>query len=141
MKTIATLVLLFLATQLQAQQANNSSITVTVENLKSDDGKVIASLFTEENFLKSQPVRSTTAEVVNGKATLTFEDIPAGTYGITAFHDQNGNNSMDFEASGMPLEDYGISNNKFNPYGPPVWSDARFDLAGEPLEFNIRLSR
>lgn len=141
MKTITTLVLLFFAMQLQAQQANNSSITVTVENLKSDDGKVIASLFTEENFLKSQPVKSTTAEVVDGKATLIFDDIPAGTYGITAFHDRNDNNSMDFEPNGMPLEDYGSSNNKFNPYGPPAWSDARFELNGEPLEFNIRLSR
>lgn len=141
MKTLITLLCMLLTQQFFAQEAKTTTITVVIENLKTDEGSVLGSLYSEETFLKSNPEYSAKSEVVEGKATLVFENVPEGIYGITAFHDQNGNQKMDFEPSGMPAENYGISNNKFNPYGPPVWSDARFEAAGETLDLNIRLTR
>ncbi|MDX1462028.1 MAG: DUF2141 domain-containing protein, partial [Marinirhabdus sp.] len=45
---------------------------------------------------------------------------------------------MDFEANGMPKENYGVSNNVMN-FGPPQWSDAKFEVSTAPLNMEIRL--
>ncbi|UJH92023.1 DUF2141 domain-containing protein [Antarcticibacterium sp. 1MA-6-2] len=118
-----------------------TSITVVVENLQSSEGTLIVSLSSEETFMKAKPEYTLTSKISNGKATVTFENIGPGFYGITVVHDENDNSRMDFDSSGMPTENYGISNNKINPYGPPVWSDAKFEVNGQPLEFNIKLTR
>jgi uncharacterized protein (DUF2141 family) len=141
MKTLITLLCIFFTQQFFAQEAKTITITVVIENLKTDEGSVLASLSSEKTFLKSNPEYTAKSLIADGKASLVFENIPEGIYGITAFHDENNNQQMDFEPTGMPAENYGISNNKFNPYGPPVWSDARFKAAGETMDLNIRLTR
>ena len=45
---------------------------------------------------------------------------------------------MDFDTNGMPLEMYGISNNVMS-YGPPQWSDAKFEVSSEPVSLTIRM--
>ena len=44
---------------------------------------------------------------------------------------------MDFRENGMPIEDYGASNNVMN-FGPPNFSDAKFTVTDKDLELNIR---
>ena len=44
---------------------------------------------------------------------------------------------MDFENNGMPLEDYGATNNVMN-YGPPRFEDAKFELKDKDLTFEIK---
>jgi uncharacterized protein (DUF2141 family) len=141
MKTIAILISLFLAQQFQAQTNNTSTITVTVENLDSNDGAVLFGLYTEITFLKAKPKYNSKSEIVNGTARITFEGITPGTYAISCFHDKNGNGQMDFEPTGRPMESYGVSNNKMSPNGPPQWNDAKFEVTGSPLKFNIGLIR
>lgn len=141
MKTVSMMLCIFFVQQFLAQDVNTTTITVVIENLKTDEGAVYGSLYSEKTFLTSNPESTAKAEVKDGTATLVFEDVPEGIYGITAFHDENGNEKMDFEATGMPQENYGSSNNKFNPYGPPTWSDAKFEVAGTAMDLNIRLSR
>jgi uncharacterized protein (DUF2141 family) len=45
---------------------------------------------------------------------------------------------MDFELNGMPLEDYGMTNNVMT-YGPPQYSDGKFELRNKDLTFEIKL--
>ncbi len=141
MKTLSMMFCMFLVQQFFAQEVKTTTITVVVENIKTDEGAVLGSLFTENTFLSSNPEVTAKGEIQDGTATLVFEDVPERVYGITAFHDENGNGRMDFEATGMPQEFYGSSNNKFNPYGPPTWSDARFEAEGPTMELNLRLTR
>jgi uncharacterized protein (DUF2141 family) len=54
-----------------------------------------------------------------------------------AIHDENENNAMDFDPSGMPIESYGMSNNPLS-YGPPNFTEAKFELKEEDLELAIR---
>lgn len=121
-------------TDLGSEAAVTTTITVTVP-VKSNDGTVIFGLFTEENFLQA-PVVGLESEIVDGKATAIFEDVAAGTYAITLFHDKNGNKQMDFETNGMPIEMYGVSNNVMS-MGPPQWKDAKFEVNGEPINLEI----
>jgi uncharacterized protein (DUF2141 family) len=45
---------------------------------------------------------------------------------------------MDFHLNGMPKEMYGTSNNVMN-FGPPQWSDAKFEVANTPISLEIRM--
>ena len=112
-------------------------VTITVNvPVKSSDGTVIFGLFDENTFMKAGPLQGMESEIVDGKATVTFTNVTAGVYAVSLFHDKNGNKQMDFEANGMPIEMYGVSNNVMS-YGPPQWSDAKFEVADEPLTLDI----
>ncbi|MBT8261223.1 MAG: DUF2141 domain-containing protein [Bacteroidia bacterium] len=111
------------------------SITVNVP-VSGDKGNVIFGLFTEENFMTGAPVQGLESEIVDGKASVTFTNVTPGTYAVTLLHDTNGNKRMDYDANGMPLEMYGVSNNIMS-MGPPLWSDAKFEVENEPLTLDI----
>lgn len=148
MKTVLTTLSLFLSAlfiqaqtdQLTATQTTTKSgITITVNvPVSSDKGNVIMGLYTEGNFMKAGPLQGVEGEIVDGYAKATFTDVQPGVYAISLFHDKNGNKRMDFEANGMPKEMYGVSNNPMS-YGPPKWSEAKFEVGSEPLEMTIRL--
>lgn len=116
MKTIITVIgLVFFTHFMNAQDdaisvAEGTTITVTVP-VNSSEGNILIGLYTEDTFLKAAPLMRASAEIVDGKATATFENVAAGTYGISLFQDKNSNKQMDFDANGMPLEPYGVSNN------------------------------
>ncbi len=143
MKTIITLLTLLVSNFiLNAQtdavaEENGTTITVNVP-VPSPGGKVIVGLYDENTFMKAAPLKGLESDVVDGQATVTFTNVAPGTYGITLFHDKNGNRQMDFEPNGMPKEMYGVSNNVMG-FGPPQWSDAKFEVADEPITMEIRM--
>ncbi len=143
MKTILlSISLMFTATFLSAQNTSTSiskgtTVTISVP-CSSSEGNVLIGLYTEDTFLKAAPLQSVSAQILDGKATATFENIAAGTYGISLFQDKNSNKQMDFDMNGMPLESYGVSNNVMS-YGPPQWSDAKFEVADQPISMEIRM--
>ena len=137
MKTIAILFSLFLCQIAFAQTETTGNIVVSVENLSSEEGKVYFALFNEDNFLKKAPIQGEVSEIKEGVAQITFSEVPSGTYAVTAYHDKNGNQQMDFESNGIPKENYGVSNNQMNLYGPPFWEDAKFEFDGS--EKNLKL--
>lgn len=139
MKTIiATIAFLISITNMSAQDAvkiKGTTITVTVP-VKTDTGEVIIGLYNEATFMKAAPLQGLSSTIENGIATVTFTHVAPGEYGISLFHDTNGNKTMDFEANGMPKENYGVSNNVMS-FGPPQWKDAKFTVVSEPLEMEI----
>ena len=137
MKTIAILFSLFLCQIAFAQTETTGNIVVSVENLSPEEGKVYFVLFNEDNFLKKAPIQGEVSEIKEGVAQITFSEVPSGTYAVTAYHDKNGNQQMDFESNGIPKENYGVSNNQMNLYGPPLWEDAKFEFDGS--EKNLKL--
>ncbi|MBN2868330.1 MAG: DUF2141 domain-containing protein [Flavobacteriaceae bacterium] len=143
MKTIYTLFIAFtFALNVNAQtetkttsNSNSQNITVTIQNIKNDKGSVLLGLHTEDTFMKGPGIKNLTSKIENGQVTVTFTNVEAGTYAIMVMHDENDNKRMDFE-NGMPLESYGMSNNPMS-YGPPQYSDAKFEVKNKDLEFNI----
>ena len=116
---------------------NAQNITVTIDNVSNDNGKVIFALHTSDTFMKGPGIQNAETKIENGKAVVTFKDVKPGTYAIMALHDANENNQMDYEASGMPKEAYGMSNNPMS-YGPPQFYDAKFEFKGEDVDMKIR---
>ncbi|SHI56297.1 Uncharacterized conserved protein, DUF2141 family [Mesonia phycicola] len=135
MKTVLICVMLALGKIVIAQET--ATITIEVENISNDNGHLIVGMYTEDNFLKSKPEYSQQVKIKDGKATIVFNDVPVGEYGVSSFHDANDNQQMDFEPTGMPKEDYGLSNNPML-YGPPNWNDAKFQLLKGENKITIR---
>ena len=116
----------------------NVTITVTVPNVTSAEGAILFALYdSKEKFMNRETLASKASTIENGTATVTFENIAPGTYAIVCLHDKNGNNRMDFNESGMPAEDYGISNNVMI-MGPPNFEDAKFPVANKSLDLTIK---
>jgi len=131
--TILTTFLLFITNLIFAQQ---SSITVTVQNMNSDAGKVGFALYQKDNFM-GIPVQAKEGKITNGKTEVIFENVPSGVYAITCYHDKNNNGQLDFASNGMPLEDYGASNNDMS-FGPPRFEAAKFILEENNLNLEIK---
>ena len=94
-----------------SQEVEGVNITVTIDNVTSDKGKVLMSLHTSETFMKGNGIKDAETEIKDGKVTITFENVLPGEYAILAMHDANDNKRMDFQENGMPTESFGISNN------------------------------
>ncbi|WP_338195737.1 DUF2141 domain-containing protein [Flagellimonas marinaquae] len=138
MKTVTLALSFFFVSLLAMAQENNGiDITVTIDNVTSNEGKVLIGLHTADTFMKGPGVQNLQSTIENGKVTVTFTNVQPGNYAIMAMHDINGNNRMDFEANGMPKESYGMSGNDM-AMGPPTFDGAKFEVDKEDMEFTIR---
>jgi uncharacterized protein (DUF2141 family) len=137
MKFILTLLvatIFFISNSIMAQE--NITITATVVNVTSNVGKVGFALYNKDNFM-GIPVLGDKVEVVDGKSVVIFKNVKAGVYAITCYHDKNSNDKMDFAANGMPLEDYGASNNNMS-FGPPNFDQAKFTVSDKDVSLEIK---
>ncbi|WP_178984841.1 DUF2141 domain-containing protein [Winogradskyella helgolandensis] len=118
-------------------QEGGATITITIDNVTSDKGKVLTSLHTSETFMKGKGIQNAETEIKDGKVTISFKNVLPGEYAIMTLHDANENKRMDFQDNGMPLESYGISNNVMS-FGPPNYDEAKFIVEDKDLDLNIR---
>ena len=136
MKLIAallTVTMLFITHTIAAQ---NNKITATVTNATSDSGKIGFALYDKTTF-NMTPIQGAESKIIDGKSIVVFKNVVPGEYAIICYHDKNNNDTMDFEANGMPLEDYGASNNNMS-FGPPKFEDAKFVVSDKDVSLNIK---
>ena len=136
MKILATILTAAMILTGSLVSTNKKTITATVVNVTSDSGKVSFALYNKDNFMKV-PLQAKNGKIVEGKSTVVFEDVEPGDYAIICFHDKNNNDKMDFQPSGMPMEDYGASNNIMS-FGPPTYSNSKFTVSEKDLTLEIK---
>jgi uncharacterized protein (DUF2141 family) len=100
---------------------------------RNDKGVVRCGLFKQDGWLK-ETFRPSIVKITKTTARCIFKDIPAGTYGISAFHDEDNDGKLDTNLVGYPMEEYCSSNNARNLFSAPSWKDARFSYRGGPLK-------
>lgn len=137
MKNLVLALGIFLIAFSGKAQEKTVTIKVTLENVMNDNGTILTSLHTNETFMKGGGMIDLAEKAKKGSLSFTFENVKPGSYAIMVLHDENDNKRMDFEASGMPKENYGMSNNEM-AMGPPTFADAKFEVAEEDLELTIR---
>lgn len=54
-------------------------------------------------------------------------------------HDENGNGKLDKNIFGVPVEGYGVSNNKTYALSELKWSESAFMVGSEDVTLSIRL--
>lgn len=128
------LCLFFISEKLIAQ---NRTITAIVVNATSDAGKVSYALYNKENF-RMQPIQAKSSTINEGKSEVVFENVRIGEYAVICFHDKNNNDKMDFQPNGMPMEDYGVSTNNMNRFGPPMYDQIKFLVTDKDVSLEIK---
>ena len=112
-----------------SSEAMTSELIVNITGLDSDKGTLMIAIYDSEGTWLSQKKYSQTSEIVNGVASVVFENVPIGTYGISTYHDENDNLKLDTNLFGIPSEPYASSRGAKGRFGPPKWSDAKFDIS------------
>lgn len=113
------------------------TLDVQITKFESNEGQVYVALYdAERNWLETR-YKGEIGHVADGEARVKFGDVPPGTYAISLFHDTNGNGELDTNFLGIPKEPIACSNNAVGRFGPPKWSDAKFEVGDENLDLNI----
>lgn len=132
--TIVVMAVLFITNTITAQEKGN--ITAEVVNASSDVGKIGFALYNKETFMQV-PIQAKNEKIVEGKSMVTFENVDFGEYAIICYHDKNNNDRMDFAPNGMPIENYGASNNVMT-FGPPTFEGAKFVVSEKNVYLKIK---
>lgn len=112
-----------------AASAQSSTLTVQVTNVKNIRGKILFALFNRaEGFPEThqKAFRLHEAIPVKGTTTVTFDNLPHGTYALAVFHDENLDAKLNTNFVGIPKEPYGFSNNARPAFSAPGFRDASF---------------
>ncbi len=107
-------------------------VEVTVTGFETDEGQALVALFLSAAGWPNDQAQAFGRAVLpirEGKAVAEFEGVPAGPFGVSAFHDEDVDGLLDTGAFGIPSEDYGFSRDARGTFGPPGFEAARLDLA------------
>ena len=105
-----------------------SNVEVVIKNIKGKEGTIRVALFdSEDKFLKT-PYKGEIVKVSGETMSVVFKNVPAGTYGASAVHDENENGKMDTGMMSIPKEGFGFSNDAMGMFGPPKFKEASFIL-------------
>lgn len=113
----------------QSTESQENVIRVEIDGLHSDRGQVLCALFSSAADFPKKPEKALAHDkstILNRHARCQFESIPAGTYAVSVFHDENSNGKLDTNFLGIPREGVGASNNAKGHMGPPKFSAAAF---------------
>lgn len=126
---IKNLLILFLSLILTLSAGENpkTKVSIKIKGLKNNLGTVKVALCNSlENYNDHKaPFKGFNLPIINNQAEITISDLPIGFYAVKVFHDENNNNDLDTNILGIPVEDYGFSNNASGLFGPPSWKDAK----------------
>lgn len=132
-RSLAVVAALALAGPALAQSASPAAanrLTFTFET-GAETGAVLVALYDGQDAYEADvPARLARVDVAAGQRAAVFENLPAGAYGMKAFHDLNGDGEMNVNPFGMPIEPYAFSNNAVGNMGPAKWDRARFEVSG-----------
>ncbi len=124
-----------------AAQSNDHSLTVRVVYPANQSGEVWVGLYNgQESFDAGDEIRSARIPAHLDDLHAVFEGLPAGEYGIIAFHDSNSDGDFNRNFMGIPSERYGFSNNPRPRFRAATWSESRFTLSEDgEVELTIEL--
>lgn len=117
-------------------------LTVRLTSLRSNNGQIGCTIY---NSAKGFPTDSSAAlqrrwcPIANTASTCAFDPIPAGTYAVACFHDENKNGKLDTGLFGIPTEGTVASNHAKGFMGPPTFDKAKFLFSGAASELQLRM--
>jgi len=138
-KTILLLFWIYPALELSSFSDTQVKLVVEVDNIKHTTGQPLRlAVERKEGFLsENKPFDYAIVEAVDGKISYSFS-LPKGDYAISVYHDLNGNEKLDKNFFGAPVEPYGFSRN-FKPLlRAPRFDEVKISL-NQDRKINILL--
>ena len=130
MKAFATALLMSALIAAPAMAQDNNSLTVSFETGAATGAVMVGLYDSAASYGGGQPVRGERITVSGGAVSVTFDHLPAGDYAFKAYHDVNGDGTMNTNPFGIPTEPYAFSNNAVGNMGPARWDAAKFAVSG-----------
>lgn len=114
-----------------------------MNGVRSGSGMVQYAVFDSPRYFPGREGRVAKGEVpaASGEVRIVVRDLRPGTYAVAVFHDENGNDEFDQGIFGIPLEDYGFSNDARGFFSAPDFSDAAFEVRGPRTDIRLTLGR
>lgn len=129
-----------------------TQVIITLQGMSNEDGSLLVFIHDNEHSYYSDDNIDTSEITFFRKLNVPanapskqaiFDNIPAGKYAITAFHDEDNDGRLDrmvFPFMGMPSESYGSSNNSFSYLSKGDFTDALVDVSLPVTNITINLS-
>ena len=106
-----------------------AELIVVVEGVRNGKGDVELTVYDNpKQWPDGKSEVDVKKEARPGAMTFTIRDLPPGTYGITAFHDENSNGKLDTNFFGFPLEGFAFSNDVHPFLSAPSFKDVAVQL-------------
>ena len=129
-------------TTIPFEDAQTSILEISIHQAKSDKGKIRVLVFSKDKGFPDQleqSVKSFSLSPKNKSCKIRIDDLPAGTYAISAIHDEDENGSLTTNMVVYPVEKFGFSNNPKIYFAPPTFDKAAFELKAETKNIQIDL--
>ena len=121
------------------QGGEKLTLKLTVSNIKEAVGDMYIAVYADESTYMKDRFAEVIAPI-EAEGTVDVEiKIPKGTYAVTIFQDENGDNELNTNFMGIPKEPYGFSNNPKIMFGPPKFKEASFDFTENGQQIGIEL--
>lgn len=140
---LLTAVLLLSAAGSRADAPRAAAIlSARLVGVRNNNGMIGCALYASEKGFPKDPSAATQTKwcpISNGEALCIFDPIPATTYAIACFHDENNNHKLDTRMLGIPTEGVVSSNDAKGFMGPPSFKDAKFWFKGAATELRLKM--
>lgn len=113
-----------------AGKDQKGKLIIKFSGLSSSSGVVKVAICNSETNYKDHraPFIGKSLPIINNKAVIELDELQFGEYAVKAFHDEDSNDDLNTNFLGIPVEDYGFSNNARGMFGPPAWQEAKLML-------------
>jgi uncharacterized protein (DUF2141 family) len=127
----------------EPRPAGHGRVEVTMIGFEDEEGLAHVALFLDPEGWpdKEGSVFATAVVPISaGQAFVVFDEVSAGPFAVSVFHDVDGNGELDSDTLGIPSEDYGFSRDARDLFGPPSFKAAQIELAaGETKQITIEV--
>ncbi len=111
-------------------QTQTGTIVVNISGIENSKGVIQIGLYNSETSFPEydKNFKGVATKADKSGVSHTFTNIPAGTYAVAVWHDENEDKKMNKNLFGAPKESYGFSRNIYGSFGPPDFKDVSFKL-------------
>lgn len=127
----AMIIFLVFVLQSVAQMLFAQNLTIEVRDIEKVEGHLYVALYNSEETFMKKPLTAFRIDVKDTSLSIPCQGLPAGTYAISLFQDENGNGKLDSGAFGIPTEKFGFSNDAEGMMGPPSYAKCSFIFSGD----------
>lgn len=122
-------------------QSEEFPLTITIEGLKSAEGKIYLGLYGEGNKFLDDKDKLDEYEFTPkmGKVTVQIKDIKYGVYAFALYHDVNDDGKMNNNFLGIPKEPYAFSDNYRPRFRAPRFDECKINYNQHSHKFTVRL--
>ena len=134
--------LLVSATLVPLVSFSQSTLNVTMSNVKNDRGVCRIALYSSAEAFpdgSGRAIKSAIVRARKGIVKVQFDHVPAGVYAIAVIHDENEDGKLNTNLIGIPKEGYGASNNRLPVTSAPRFSESCFTLSPGSKDISIEL--